>query len=87
MNARTRTLVVAFIASTALIVPLAGCAGTALVADPKAETRVDQDVAERRLWMQTRVDGRDVAERRLWMQSREIGPDVAERRLWMLDGS
>ena len=77
----------AFIASTALLVPLAGCAGTAVVADPKAETRIGQDVAERRLWMQNRVAGPDVAERRLWMQTRDdgqdVGRDVAERRLWM----
>jgi len=83
----------AFIALTALIVPLAGCAGAAVVVDPKAETRIGQDVAERRLWMQTRDAGPDVAERRLWMQMQarengpDVGPDVAERRLWMNDGT
>jgi hypothetical protein len=71
MNEHTRTMVSALIASAALIASLAGCAGTAVDADPKTETRIDQDVAERRLWMQTRV----------------VGPDVAERRLWMNDGS
>ena len=74
-------------ASAALVASLAGCAGTAVDAAPKAESGIRQDVAERRLWMQTRAVGPDVAERRLWMPSRVVGPDVAERRLWMSDVS
>jgi ABC-type uncharacterized transport system auxiliary subunit len=67
MNAHTRNMASALIAAAALIASLAGCADTADLADPKAESGVEPDVAERRLWMQTRVVGPDVAERRLWM--------------------
>ena len=87
MNAHTRNMASALIAAAALIASLAGCADTADLADPKAESGIRQDVAERRLWIQTRVVEPDVAERRLWMQTRVVGPDVAERRLWMNDVS
>ena len=87
MNANTRNMASALIVMAALVAPLAGCAGTADLADPKAESGIRQDVAERRLWMQTRDVAPDVAERRLWMQTGDVGPDVAERRLWMHDGS
>ena len=85
MNAHTRNTASALIAAAALIASLAGCAGTAVVAEPKVESGIRQDVAERRLWMQTGVVGPDVAERRVWMQTRVVGPDVVERRLWMSD--
>ncbi|GAA1818039.1 hypothetical protein [Agromyces neolithicus] len=85
-------------AAAALIASLAGCAGTADVADPpqKASTGFT-DVAERRLWMRTVAPKSvadepdlpaDAVERRLLVGEVEPSPstgftDVAERRLWM----
>lgn len=100
MNTTTRTRAAAAIAAAALIAPLAGCAGTAQVADLPVPERSFSDVAERRLWMTEpsrarTVDPTDVAERRLRLDGATstgtgstdlLGrPDVAERRLLMSD--